>query len=66
VQTLEENEVAEQNYVLSKNISYFRVILMDRQNKLMAVDRVLECWMDVQYHWTHLRPILISSEDIRE
>jgi dynein heavy chain len=32
----------------------------------MAVDRVLETWLDVQYHWTHLRPILIGSEDIRQ
>jgi hypothetical protein len=32
----------------------------------MAVDRVLETWLDVQYHWTHVRPIFISSEDIRQ
>jgi dynein heavy chain len=41
------------------------VTLTDWQNKLMAVDRVLETWLDVQYHWTHLRPIFIGSEDIR-
>jgi dynein heavy chain len=61
----EENQVAAQNYVSSKDLSYFKVTLTDWQNKLMAVDRVLETWLEVQYDWTHLRSIFIGSEDIR-
>ena len=66
VATLEENQVAVQNYLSSKNISFFKQTLTDWQNKLMAVDRVTNLWTDVQYHWTHLRPIFIGSEDIRK
>ena len=66
VQTLEENQVAVVNYLSSKNISYFRVVLTEWQTKLMNVDRVLNVWLEVQSHWTHLRPIFIGSEDIRQ
>jgi dynein heavy chain len=65
VQTLEENQVAVQNYLSSKNISFFKATLTEWQNKLMCVDRVITVWLDVQYHWAHLRPIFIGSEDIR-
>ncbi|KAK8861127.1 hypothetical protein M9Y10_012822 [Tritrichomonas musculus] len=66
VATLEENQVAVQNYLSSKNISFFKQTLTDWQDKLMAVDRVMTVWQDVQYRWTHLRPIFIGSEDIRK
>ena len=66
VSTLEENQVAVQNYLSSKNISFFKQTLTDWQDKLMAVDRVLNVWQEVQYRWTHLRPIFIGSEDIRK
>jgi dynein heavy chain len=65
VQVLEENQVAVQNYLSSKNISFFKATLTEWQNKLMSVDRVITVWLDVQYHWTHPRPIFIGSEDIR-
>jgi dynein heavy chain len=66
VATLEENQVAVQNYLSSKNISFFKGKFTDWQNKLMAVDRAITTWLDVQYHWTHLRPIFIGSEDIKK
>ncbi|OHS95209.1 Dynein heavy chain family protein [Tritrichomonas foetus] len=66
IQTLEENQVAVMNYLSSKNISYFKVTLTEWQTKLMNVDRVLNVWLEVQSHWTHLRPIFIGSEDIRQ
>ncbi|KAH0788142.1 Dynein heavy chain family protein [Histomonas meleagridis] len=66
IQSLEENQVAIQNYLSYKNISFFKNTLTDWQNKLMNVDRVITLWVDVQYHWTHLRPIFIGSEDIRK
>lgn len=66
VQTLEENQVAVQNYLSSKNISFFKTVLTEWQNKLMAVDKVLNSWLEVQFHWVHLRPIFIGSEDIRK
>ena len=66
IQTLEENQVAVMNYLSSKNISYFKVTLTEWQTKLMNVDRVLNVWLEVQSHWTHLRPIFIGSEDIRK
>ena len=66
IQTLEENQVAVQNYLSSKNISFFKRDLTEWQNKLMSVDRVLKLWIDVQFHWNHLRPIFIGSEDIRQ
>jgi dynein heavy chain len=65
VQTLEEDQVAVQNYLLAKNISFFKATLTEWQNNLVCVDRVITVWLDVQYHWTHLRPIFIGSEDIR-
>jgi len=65
IQTLEENQVAVQTYLSSKNISFFKKDLTEWQNRLMSVDRVLHLWIDVQYHWTHLRPIFIGSDDIR-
>lgn len=58
--------MAVQNYLSSKNISFFKDTLTDWQNKLMGVDRAITIWLDVQYHWTHLRPIFIGSEDIRK
>ena len=66
VQTLEENQVAVQNHLSSKNISFFRLTLNEWQQKLKTVEQVITVWTDVQYHWTHLRPIFIGSEDIRK
>jgi hypothetical protein len=60
----EENQVAIQNYLSEKNISFFKDSLAECQNKLMRVDRAIAIWVDFQYHWTHIRPIFIDSENI--
>jgi len=66
VAQLEGDQVAVQNYLASKNISFFKTTFTEWQNKLMAVGLAMSTWVDVQYHWTHLRPIFIGSEDIKK
>ena len=50
IETLEENQVAVQNYLSSNSILFFFMTLDERQERLKQVSKVITIWLNVQSH----------------
>ena len=65
IETLEDNQVQLQNYLLDKFVAFFLDEFTSWQKRLSVVDSVIAVLTEVQRTWSHLESIFIGSADIR-
>ncbi len=66
IETLEDNQVVVQNMAASKYVGHFQEEVARWQANLSTVDSVITLWTEVQQTWSHLEPIFVGSDDIRQ